>query len=101
MSDWTHAAACRNHPTVRWFPTRGESSAPAKRICATCPVLIDCLDDALAAERHSDRYGIFGGLTPRERSEIEPTWLTDQRIGILRLWHWLTPHRTAAEVRTA
>lgn len=43
----------------------GESLArPAKRICADCPVTWECLETALATR---ENFGIWGGLTARER----------------------------------
>jgi hypothetical protein len=41
--------------------------ARAKRICATCPVTAECLDYAL---RHGEKYGVWGGLTPRARRRL-------------------------------
>lgn len=39
----------------------------AKRICATCPVMVECLDHAL---RLPEQYGVWGGKTPRERHRM-------------------------------
>jgi WhiB family redox-sensing transcriptional regulator len=39
----------------------------AKRICAYCPVRQACLDYALNA---GEPHGIWGGLTPGERTEL-------------------------------
>lgn len=39
----------------------------AKRICAACPVLLECRADALA---NNDPHGIKGGMTPVERGEF-------------------------------
>ena len=36
----------------------------AKAVCRRCPVQIECLTDALA---QGDRFGVWGGLSPRER----------------------------------
>ena len=40
----------------------------AKSICAECPVKRECLDYALVAD---EPYGIWGGLTPTERSILK------------------------------
>lgn len=40
----------------------------AKRVCAACPVRVQCLEYALEIE---DEYAIMGGLTPDERSRID------------------------------
>jgi WhiB family redox-sensing transcriptional regulator len=46
----------------------------AKRVCASCPVSALCLDEAMTLEAGLDgqwRYGVWGGMSPRERAEIE------------------------------
>lgn len=62
--------ACAEHPTELWFPSgRGPSSDwdTPRAICDTCQVRADCL--AYALER-SIPHGMFGGLTPHERSKL-------------------------------
>jgi WhiB family redox-sensing transcriptional regulator len=59
---WRRDALCREHPEVNWFPERGESSKPAKDICAQCIVRAECLEYGL-----KDDYGIWGGTGVRER----------------------------------
>lgn len=39
----------------------------AKAICYTCPVRLDCLLDAVDM---GTRTGVWGGLTPNERSRL-------------------------------
>jgi WhiB family transcriptional regulator, redox-sensing transcriptional regulator len=39
----------------------------AKKICATCPIIYECLQEALAS---NEEYGIWGGTTPSERKAI-------------------------------
>lgn len=41
----------------------------AKLICATCPMTADCLAQALA---RNEQFGIWGGLTIRERRKVNP-----------------------------
>jgi hypothetical protein len=60
---WKLSAACATS-TANFYPTRGESSRPAKAVCAECPVRQDCLDYAMANDEH---YGIWGGLSEKER----------------------------------
>lgn len=50
-----------------FFPEKGESSLPAKRLCRGCPVRTVCLDYAL---RHRERYGVWGGTSERERRRM-------------------------------
>lgn len=39
----------------------------AKKVCATCPVRVECLEQALDV---GERYGIWGGLTDIERRHL-------------------------------
>lgn len=61
---WMADAACRTHTVDHWFSeVPGNSYAEAKAVCDRCPVRQQCLDYALNRED----YGVWGGLTPRER----------------------------------
>lgn len=61
---WIVDAACRTYTVDHWFSEMpGNSYAEAKAVCEGCPVRQQCLDHALV---HED-YGVWGGLTPRER----------------------------------
>lgn len=60
---WWLRAACRSEPTCLFFPADDAASAPARRICARCPVREPCLTHALA----SQELGIWGGTTATER----------------------------------
>jgi len=50
-----------------FFPCRGESAEPARRICAACPVRQPCLDYAIS---HGIVHGIWGGLAERDRRAL-------------------------------
>ena len=50
-----------------FFPGRGQSAEPARRICASCPVRQPCLEFAL---RHGITHGIWGGLAERDRRAL-------------------------------
>jgi len=62
--DWVGQAACRGIAASVFFTERGEMTAPAKAICAACPVTAECLDYAL---RTKQKFGIWGGKSERER----------------------------------
>lgn len=75
--DWQRHAACRyaERPDL-WFPV-GERGAAllqaeaAKAVCRTCPVVAACGEDALDREgslKPAQRFGVWGGMTPRERA---------------------------------
>jgi WhiB family transcriptional regulator, redox-sensing transcriptional regulator len=69
---WQQDAACKDTPDPEvFFPGKGEDAEVAKRVCAGCPVLGECLDFALATMRAADRdHGVYGGLTPAERARL-------------------------------
>ena len=52
---WMAEGVCRQHPEVTWFPAKGQPTAPAKALCATCPVLEPCRAYAMA---DSDLVGV-------------------------------------------
>lgn len=62
---WMKDAACVEHPEVNFFIERGESSAPAKRVCAGCLCARECLSFAIATG--DELAGVWGGTSPRER----------------------------------
>jgi len=64
---WRALAACRGADLDLFFPGRGESAEPARRVCAGCPVREPCLDYAL---RHGITHGIWGGLAERDRRAL-------------------------------
>jgi len=64
---WSYLALCAQTDPEIFFPAKGESTAPAKRVCLACEVRTECLDDALA---NSDRMGVWGGLSERERRRV-------------------------------
>jgi WhiB family redox-sensing transcriptional regulator len=57
--------------SVLFFPEVGGAASfsvnVAQRVCRSCPVRCDCLDDALA---RGERYGIWGGYTTDQRRRI-------------------------------
>jgi WhiB family redox-sensing transcriptional regulator len=65
--DWRTQAACRGEGINTFYSPAAGSIADAKKVCRGCPVRQQCLDDAL---RRGDRYGVWGGLTPRERARL-------------------------------
>jgi WhiB family redox-sensing transcriptional regulator len=64
---WREAPLCRQTDPELFFPGKGESCEPPKRVCQVCPVRAECLDHAI---RHRETVGVWGGLSPRQRREI-------------------------------
>jgi WhiB family redox-sensing transcriptional regulator len=71
--DWTLWADCQYADPEAFFVEQGGSVRPAKRICAGCPVKAECLEYAL---EHDEKFGIWGGLSERERRRIKSQRLT-------------------------
>lgn len=64
---WDLSAACRNtHPRM-FFTEDPTGMAYARMVCARCSVRSECLEYALA---NGEKFGIWGGLSPRERRRI-------------------------------
>lgn len=64
---WASYAACRQADPDWFFPGSDDDGRAAVRVCRGCPVREDCLDWALQVRI---RYGIWGGLTERERRRL-------------------------------
>lgn len=66
---WRKDAACRGEDVNIFFPIDYGQAVKAKKICAACPVRVQCLDWALSHPQAEDA-GIFGGTSFRERRKI-------------------------------
>lgn len=77
---WQNQAACRGATPV-FFTERGVAAqrgvAKAKATCAQCPVSEPCLEGAL--ERR-ELFGVWGGLTVKERQRMIRATVIRQRI---------------------
>ena len=73
---WRELAACRGIDLEVFFPERGESAEPARRVCAACPVRQPCLEYAIS---NRITHGIWGGLTERERRALRSGWVRASR----------------------
>lgn len=65
---WQERALCNETDPEAFFPDKGGSTRAAKRVCLSCDVRAACLQWALD---HDERFGIWGGLTERERRAIK------------------------------
>jgi WhiB family redox-sensing transcriptional regulator len=72
--DWRLHGSCRVqdpdvffHPEHERGPTRRNRDIAAKAVCLDCPVLQRCREHALQTR---EPYGVWGGLTERERDAI-------------------------------
>lgn len=64
---WQQGALCAQTDPEAFFPEKGGSTREAKRICESCEVRAKCLEYAL---EHDERFGIWGGLSERERRRL-------------------------------
>ena len=73
--EWQEDSACRDFDNLLFFGEEGESElekqareAKAKSVCRTCPVQEPCLEFAMDSNQ---KYGIWGGLTDKERASLK------------------------------
>ena len=65
---WMVDALCAQTDPEAFFPEKGGSTREAKRVCLTCEVRGDCLEYALG---NDERFGIWGGMSERERRKLK------------------------------
>ena len=66
-TDWKDSSNCLGEDPDLFFPERGASTREAKEVCRGCIVQEDCLEYALA---NGEKFGIWGGMSERERRRI-------------------------------
>lgn len=71
---WHAEAVCRRDEAGLFFAPSKEPTAArlsredaAKRVCARCPVMVECREHALI---QPEPYGVWGGLTEDDREAI-------------------------------
>ena len=65
--NWQDLANCLGVDPDLFFPERGASTREAKEVCRGCVVREECLEFALA---NGEKFGIWGGMSERERRRI-------------------------------
>ena len=65
---WQERSLCAQTDPEAFFPEKGGSTREAKRVCLSCDVRSECLEYALA---NDERFGIWGGLSERERRRLK------------------------------
>jgi WhiB family transcriptional regulator, redox-sensing transcriptional regulator len=73
---WWDLANCLGVDPDLFFPERGASTREAKEVCRGCVVRMDCLEYALT---NSEKFGIWGGMSERERRRIRRQRAKDRR----------------------
>ncbi|MFB7455547.1 MULTISPECIES: WhiB family transcriptional regulator [unclassified Streptomyces] len=70
---WQDLALCAQTGADFFFPEPGSSVREAKRICGMCEMRPACLEYALA---NDERFGVWGGLSEKERQALGRTGRT-------------------------
>jgi len=65
---WQERALCAQTDPEAFFPEKGGSTREAKKVCTGCEVRMECLEYALELD---ERFGIWGGLSERERRKLK------------------------------
>lgn len=81
---WMARALCAETDPEEFFPEKGGSTRAAKTVCGRCIVRAECLIYALD---NGERYGIWGGLSERDRralrqvpDPVEPVALPEEEV---------------------
>jgi transcription factor WhiB len=62
---------CRDVDPELFFPVGERYSDEGRQVCRSCPVEVECADWAIRA---GERYGLYGGLDPRQRADRRRAW---------------------------
>jgi WhiB family redox-sensing transcriptional regulator len=76
---WQERANCLGVDPDLFFPERGASTREAKEVCRGCVVREDCLEFALV---NGEKFGIWGGLSERERRRLRRARALARRSGV-------------------
>lgn len=73
--EWQDQALCAETDPGAFFPDRGDRHMVqrAKAICQHCPVITECREYAIGA---GEEWGVWGGLSERERRKLIRTTAT-------------------------
>ena len=63
---WRERAVCAGVGPEVFFPDDGGHYGEARKLCASCPVTQECLEEVLEVPHYLD-YGFRGGTTPNQR----------------------------------
>ena len=76
---WQVQANCLGVDPDLFFPERGASTREAKAVCRACVVRENCLEYALV---NGEKFGIWGGLSERERRRLRRQRALARRPGV-------------------
>lgn len=78
QANWQDQANCLGVDPDLFFPEQGESTLAAREVCRGCVVRMDCLEYALV---NGEKFGIWGGLSERERRRLRRGRAQAARLG--------------------
>jgi WhiB family redox-sensing transcriptional regulator len=64
---WIAGAVCAQTDPEVFHPDKGLSARDARQVCVGCPVRVECLAYAMD---NDERFGVWGGLSERQRREL-------------------------------
>ena len=73
---WQARANCMGVDPDLFFPERGASTREAKEVCRGCVAREDCLEYALD---NGEKFGIWGGMSERERRRLRRARAIERR----------------------
>ncbi len=65
---WQENALCAQAGPEFFFPAPGSSTREAKQLCGACEGRLACLEYALS---NDERFGVWGGLSEKERVRLK------------------------------
>ena len=78
-TSWKDLSNCLGVDPDLFFPERGASTREAKEVCRGCEVRVDCLEYAL---QNGEKFGIWGGMSERERRRIRRQRALDRQTAV-------------------
>jgi WhiB family transcriptional regulator, redox-sensing transcriptional regulator len=94
LPDFYDDALCAQTDPDAFYPEKGGSTREAKAMCLRCDVREQCLTYALD---NDERFGVWGGLTERERRKVKRDRRTPEQVEAARaIRHRLRPEQEAS-----
>jgi WhiB family transcriptional regulator, redox-sensing transcriptional regulator len=90
---WQDRGRCAETDPDAFFPEKGGSTREAKRVCRSCEVRGPCLRFAL---EHDERFGIYGGMSERERRRLKRQFGDDTDAAVASVIPTPQPREKAA-----
>lgn len=89
MSDtWLAKRHCTDKDDEFLFPDKPSKKKYDKTrnaLCMRCPVRVQCLEEAFTFEEDkTDRFGMWGSLTPEERTKWHNIWKNTDAATVLK-----------------